>query len=251
MLPTSPDNPQLPHNWIAWKTLREFEGPTLRLFGGKDPVTGGKASDEFETIPGTAGQPNVVLKNAGHFLQEDSPKAFARVLIPWLQKTNANTKGKTAILTADDIKVAHTPEGYWDTMPPPVLADCGEALSAVAVDMRGTWKVVECTLNGEPNERMLGIVQRIEQCGNRVVICAGGVTHDMRCDGTYENGVNDVGEPNLGGRKISVAAYFENGVHILRPKGMPSSFTVEREIVDGDLIWRYGPFRTRSERVEE
>ena len=82
-----------------------------------------------------------------------------------------------------------------------------------------------------------------------MIVAGGGVTHDMRCDGTYENGVNDIGEPSSGGRKISVAASFENGVHILRPKGL--DLTVEREIVDGDLVWRYGPvFVLRLERVD-
>ena len=116
--------------------------------------------------------------------------------------------------------------------------------------MRGLWKVVESRANGEPSKMMLGSVQRIEQCGNRVIVAGGGVTHDMRCDGTYENGVNDIGERSSGGRRIIVAASFENGVHVLRPKGM--DITVEREMVDGDLVWRYGPTMVlRLERVEE
>ncbi len=156
---------------------------------------------------------------------------------------------KKATLMADDIPVAHTPEGYWKTMPPPVLAGCSEPLVEGAPDMRGLWKVVESTLNGEASQRMLGGVQRIEQCGNRVGVTAGGVTHDMRCDGTYENGVNDIGEPSTRGRKISVAASFENGVHVLRPKGL--TITVERELDGEDLIWRYGPFTLRLERVEK
>ena len=143
------------------------------------------------------------------------------------------------MIMADDIPVAHTPEGYWTTMPPPVLEGCNEPLVEGAPDMRGMWKVVDSKMNGEPSKMMLGGVQRIEQCGNRVVVTGGGVTHDMRCDGTYENGVNDIGEPSSGGRRIRVTATYENGVHILRPKGMP--ITVEREM-DGDtLIWRYGP----------
>lgn len=151
---------------------------------------------------------------------------------------------------ADDIPVAKTPPGYWKTMPAPVLARCTEPLADGAIDMRGTWRVVESTLNGETSERLLGGIQRIEQCGNRVVIASGGVTHDMRCDGTLENGVNDVGAPATGGRKIRVAASFENGVHVLRPEGMP--ITVERELRDGHLIWRYGPgLVLRLERVDE
>jgi len=157
----------------------------------------------------------------------------------------------SAGLTADDIPVAHTPPGYWTTMPAPILEDCTEPLVEGAPDMRGLWKVVEATPGGEPTKTFLGSVQRIEQCGNRVIVTGGGVTHDMRCDGTYENGVNDIGERSTGGRAISVAASFENGVHILRPKGAPG-ITVEREMKDGDLLWRYGPtFALRLERVEE
>ncbi len=154
------------------------------------------------------------------------------------------------MVMADDIPVAHTPPGYWKTMPAPVLATCTEPLSAEAVDMRGMWKVIEAKANGEPVQQMMGGIQRIEQCGNRVVITSGGVTHDMRADGTYENGVNDIGEPSTNGAAISVAASFENGVHILRPKGMP--ITVERELRDGYLIWRYGPvMELRLELVAE
>lgn len=248
MLPTTPDNPQLPDNWEAWKTLRKFEGPTLGLFGAKDPVTGGRGPAAIEDIPGSAGQPHISLANAGHFLQEDDPEGFVDALIPWLNDTASVLPMKLATLMADDIPVAHTPEGYWKTMPPPVLEGCGEPLVEGAVDMRGLWKVVESKLNGEPSKMMIGGVQRIEQCGNRVVITAGGVTHDMRCDGTYENGVNDIGEPSTGGRKISVAASFEDGVHILRPKGM--NITVERERDGDDLLWRYGPFSLRLVRIE-
>ena len=62
--------------------------------------------------------------------------------------------------------------------------------------------------------------------------------------------MNDIAERSGGGRPISVAASFEDGVHVLRPKGMPN-ITVEREIVDGDLVWRYGPSLVlRLERVD-
>ena len=39
----------------------------------------------------------------------------------------------------------------------------------------------------------------------------------MFCDGTLENGVDDIG--GFGGQRIRVAATFENGVHKLRPGG--------------------------------
>ncbi|MEM9406902.1 MAG: hypothetical protein AAGA81_12770 [Acidobacteriota bacterium] len=149
---------------------------------------------------------------------------------------------------ADDIPVAKTPPGYWKTMPDPVLERCTEPLVHGAIDMRGVWKVAE-VLQGRPTGLLLNSVQRIEQCGNRVVISAGGVTHDMRCDGTLENGVNDVAAPGSDERPIRVAASFEDGVHVLRPEGV--SFTVERERSGDFLIWRYGPLLVlKLERVE-
>ena len=149
------------------------------------------------------------------------------------------------LIMADDIPIAHTPPGYWKAMPPPVLSRCTEPLAAEVFDMRGMWKIVEVIAGAEGS---IGNLQRIEQCGNRVVITAGGVTHDMRADGTYENGVNDIGAPSTNGAPISVAASFENGVHILRPKGMP--IAVERELLNDSLVWRYGPLLTfRLERI--
>jgi hypothetical protein len=50
--------------------------------------------------------------------------------------------------------------------------------------------------------------------------------------------------------KISVAASFENGVHVLRPKGMP--ITVERERDGEYLLWRYGAIANlKLERVDQ
>ena len=74
---------------------------------------------------------------------------------------------------------------------------------------------------------------------NRVVVTAGGVVHDMRCDGTVENGVNDVDADFT--REISVVATFEDGVHVLRPVDMP----VEVLVFGGvKLVWSMVPFFT-------
>lgn len=234
-------------NREAWKVLEKFDRPFLTAFSDSDPVTSGGEKTFQTRVPGAMGQPHTIITNAGHFLQEDASEQLAAIINKFI--ADNPDREKTAKIMADDIPIAHTPDGYWKTMPPPVLRGCNEPLVEGAPDMRGMWKVVDSKMNGEPSKMMLGSVQRIEQCGNRVVVTGGGVTHDMRCDGTYENGVNDIGEPSSGGRTISVAASFENGVHILRPKGMP--ITIEREM-DGDtLIWRYGPAMVlRLKRIE-
>jgi hypothetical protein len=154
-------------------------------------------------------------------------------------------------MRADEIPVAHTPPGgYGAWMPPPVLAGCTEPLTAGVPDLRGTWRVVEVEWKlgdpGTPNpiERH---VERIEQCGDRVCITAGGVIHDMRADGTAEHGVNDVAAAT--GQAISVVCTFEDGVHTLRPVDLPGVEVTRR--LDGDqLVWQYGPvFVARLERI--
>jgi hypothetical protein len=114
-----------------------------------------------------------------------------------------------------EIPVAKTPPGgYGDEMPPPILAGCTEPLAAGAPDMRGMWRAVsvDWKLGDAPDPNPVADhVERIEQCGDRVCITSAGIIHDMRADGTVENGVNDV-DPN--GRPISVVCTFEDGVHV-------------------------------------
>ena len=134
-------------------------------------------------------------------------------------------------------------------MPDPVLTECNEPLVAGAPDMRGLWRVDEVLVDGQPisEHRILGAVQRIEQCGDRVTITAGGIIHDMRCDGTEPNGVNDVAEFDKQ-TPITVVATFEDGVHVLRPVGVP--IEVKRWRTGADLMWQYVGFTCRLTRLE-
>jgi hypothetical protein len=156
------------------------------------------------------------------------------------------------MVNAIDIPTAHTPPGgYGATMPPPILAGCDEALAPDAPDLRGTWKVVDVLANGEPMPMTAPIwkhIERIEQAGDRVVVTAGGVIHDMRADGTYENGVHDVAQIDFK-TPIVVAATFEDGVLVLRPRGMPG-VEVRRWREGEQLIWQYHTqFTARLERT--
>lgn len=154
-------------------------------------------------------------------------------------------------MLADDIPVARTPPGgYGDTMPPPVLVGCTEPIVAGAPDLRGTWRVVSVTWKDgiPPSDRMDAHVERIEQCGDRVVVTSSGVVHDMRADGTVERGVHDVAAAT--GEPIAVVATFADGVHVLRPVGMPG-VEVTRRIDGHQLVWEYGPlFVARLERTD-
>lgn len=148
----------------------------------------------------------------------------------------------------DDIPVAFTPTGGWTTWPTPILAGCTDPCPEGAPDLDGYWRTIEVTVDGEvqPGHPGLGHIQRIEQRGDRVVVTAARIIHDMRCDGTFEGGVHDVAEFDLS-TEIHVVATYEDGVHVLRPQGMPIEVRRRR---DGDhLIWDYLGFTARLEHL--
>jgi hypothetical protein len=151
-----------------------------------------------------------------------------------------------------EIPKAFTPTGGYGTeMPAPVLANCSDGLALNFPDFRGLWRAIDVRVSGEVAPATLKVwqhLERIEQAGNRVVITAGGVLHDMFADGTFENGVNDVMAADFV-TPISISATFENGVLVLRPRGL-AGVEVKRWL-DGDhLMWEYSTFFTvRLERV--
>jgi hypothetical protein len=151
-------------------------------------------------------------------------------------------------MNADAIPVAHTPAGGWHgEMPPPVLAGCDEPIAPGLPDMRGLWKAFAVEVDGRASDDLRHI-ERIEQAGDRVVITAGGVIHDMRADGTLEHGVNDVSA--AGYNPISVAATFEDGALVLRPN---NDFIADTRHLEGDdLVWNLLPLKriTRMRRAE-
>ena len=132
------------------------------------------------------------------------------------------------------------PGASLDKWPKRVLDGCTEPLAPGVPDLRGVWEVYE--------GRMKGHVERIEQAGNRICITTGGLVHDMYCDGTLENGVDDIG--GFGGPRIQVAATFEDGVHELRPFGQPV-VAVTRCLEGDELRWRYGPFPNKLRRLTQ
>ena len=71
---------------------------------------------------------------------------------------------------AADIAKGNTPGCGYDHFPLPILAACTEPLPPEADDIRGLWRGVS---GGH-----IGHVERVEQCGSRVVVTAAGLIHD-------------------------------------------------------------------------
>ena len=152
-------------------------------------------------------------------------------------------------MLASEIPVAHTPVGgYGTVMPPPVLAGCTEPLVPGAPDLRGLWRAVAVEVEDRPapDHPANHHIERVEQAGDRLVVTSGGVVHDMRCDGTEEHGVHDVAALDHTTPIVVVASY-EDGVHVLRPVGLPVEIT--RRLDGEHMLWGYVGFTARLERL--
>jgi len=181
-----------------------------------------------------------VLKNV---LSKPDTAAFAAACRP----TDAEDYERPE-LDGSGVPVAEIPldgtkdDASIDVWAPRTLASSREPLAEGFPDLRGVWEVYD--------GRMKGNVHRIEQAGNRVTITVGGLVHDMFCDGTLENGVDDIA--GFGGARIRVAATMEKGVHKLRP-GNKKFVAVTRRLSDDgtELLWRYGPTMNKCRRLTE
>ena len=189
-----------------------------------------------------------------------SPQHYRQVYLVWAFVCVVGSGGLVACgdddgaapqVFADDIPVAHTPPGgYGDTLPAPILDTCTEPLVEGAPDLRGTWEVIAVERGGRPvpeTDPVYAHIERIEQCGDRLIVIGGGVIHDMRCDGTEENGVHDVSATT--GQPIHVVATFENDVHVLRPVGI-AGIEVTRRLDGDEMIWTYIGFVARLRHMD-
>lgn len=83
LVPVTPDDPATPENRAAWAILEKWHKPFVTAFSSGDPITRGGDRYLQKRIPGAQGRPHVTLRG-GHFLQEDSPREFAAVIIDTL-----------------------------------------------------------------------------------------------------------------------------------------------------------------------
>lgn len=81
LVPIFPDDPAIADNRHAWEVLEQFDKPFLTAFSDSDPVTAGGEVRFQQSVPGSKGQAHPTIKNTGHFLQEESPAAFADAIL--------------------------------------------------------------------------------------------------------------------------------------------------------------------------
>jgi len=82
LVPTSPSDPAVPANRVAWEVLGRWTKPVLCVFGANDRILGKADKPLIAHIPGAAGQPHARIR-AGHFIQEDAGPELVRRLLDW------------------------------------------------------------------------------------------------------------------------------------------------------------------------
>ena len=147
-------------------------------------------------------------------------------------------------LLAAEIPQGHTPDCGWEKFPQPILKGCTEPLMEGADDLRGLWRQTE---GGS-----VGHIERIEQSGNRVVVTAGGLIHDLTGDGKLSGASNDVGRLNLGPLRLCVRTsatveWHKKQLHFFAFGG---PHVVTRYLDGEELVWIYPRIgTTRMERI--
>lgn len=80
LVPVSPGDPAAPANRKAWEVFERWNKPFITCFSDGDPITRGFDRRFRERVPGAEGQPHATL-HGGHFLQEDDPQIFAKLIV--------------------------------------------------------------------------------------------------------------------------------------------------------------------------
>lgn len=87
LVPVTPEHASIEENKAAWRVLERFEKPFLTAFSDGDAITKGGERVFLERVPGAHGQEPVVIKSAGHFLQEDKPDEIAAAIDSFIRRT--------------------------------------------------------------------------------------------------------------------------------------------------------------------
>ena len=87
LVPVTPEHASVAENKAAWQALSTFTKPLLTAFSDSDPVTKGGERVFQERVPGAKGQAHTIVKNAGHFLQEDAPGELVELVHAFINRT--------------------------------------------------------------------------------------------------------------------------------------------------------------------
>jgi haloalkane dehalogenase len=87
LVPVRPGDPAASTMSDAQKVLKTWRKPALVMFSDRDPVTAGWDKVFRELIPSAKDQPEMTIKDAGHFLQEDKGEEVAQNIMDFIERT--------------------------------------------------------------------------------------------------------------------------------------------------------------------
>ncbi len=87
LVPTRPEAEAAPEMVATRDFLSGWTRPALVMFSDRDPFLGGLAGSFRRLIPTAASEPEIVIRNAGHFLQEDAGEEIAERVLEFLGRS--------------------------------------------------------------------------------------------------------------------------------------------------------------------
>jgi haloalkane dehalogenase len=87
LVPIRPNDPGAVEMRRAREALSKWHKPALVMFSDKDPITRGGDIFFRAIIPSAKDQPEIVIHDAGHFLQEDKGEEIAQHIVDFIART--------------------------------------------------------------------------------------------------------------------------------------------------------------------